>query len=49
MPATLTTHPPCVALHMQVDLNLKVVPFYIKRYHAPTIVLLRWKRCDDGL
>lgn len=32
-----------------VDLNIKIAPFYIKRYHAPTIVMLRWRRCEDGL
>jgi hypothetical protein len=32
-----------------VDLNIKMAPFYIKRYHAPTIVMLRWRRCQDGL
>lgn len=31
------------------DLNIKIAPFYIKRYHAPTIVMLRWRRCEDGL
>lgn len=32
-----------------VDLNIKVAPFYLKRYHAPTIVMLRWRRDKDGL
>jgi hypothetical protein len=32
-----------------LDLNLKVAPLYLKRYHAPTLVLLRFKTCEDGL
>eukprot|EP00775_Hariotina_reticulata_P007355 gene7355-7566_t len=32
-----------------VDLNLKLAPFFLKRYHAPTIVMLRFRRCSDGL
>eukprot|EP00878_Enallax_costatus_P045023 GHUV01053859.1.p1 GENE.GHUV01053859.1~~GHUV01053859.1.p1 ORF type:complete len:181 (-),score=57.66 GHUV01053859.1:87-629(-) len=32
-----------------VDLNIKLAPFYIKRYHAPTIVMLRLRKCPDGL
>jgi hypothetical protein len=32
-----------------VDLNLKLAPLYVKRYHAPTIVMLRWRQCEDGL
>jgi hypothetical protein len=32
-----------------VDLNIKLAPFYIKRYHMPTVVMLRFRRCEDGL
>lgn len=32
-----------------VDLNIKLAPLYLKRYHAPTIVMLRWRHCEDGL
>jgi hypothetical protein len=32
-----------------VDLNIKLAPFFIKRYHMPTIVMLRFRRCEDGL
>jgi hypothetical protein len=32
-----------------VDLNIKLGPFYIKRYHMPTIVMLRFRTCEDGL
>jgi hypothetical protein len=31
-----------------VDLNVAVAPFYYKRYHLPTIVLLDFRRCPDG-
>lgn len=32
-----------------VDLNIKLAPFFLKRYHAPTIVMLRIRKGDDGL
>lgn len=32
-----------------VDLNLKIAPLYLKRYHAPTLVMLSWRRDEDGL
>jgi hypothetical protein len=32
-----------------VDLNIKLAPFFIKRYHMPTIVILRFRTCEDGL
>jgi hypothetical protein len=38
--------------HMAIcwlDLNLKVAPLFIKRYHAPTVVVLRFRTCSDGL
>jgi hypothetical protein len=38
--------------HMAIcwlDLNLEVAPLYIKRYHAPTVVLLQFRTCEDGM
>ncbi|WIA20456.1 hypothetical protein OEZ85_004865 [Tetradesmus obliquus] len=32
-----------------VDLNLKLPPFFLRRYHLPTVVMLRFRHCEDGL
>jgi hypothetical protein len=32
-----------------VDLNIKLAPLYLRRYHAPTVVLLKLRKCPDGL
>lgn len=32
-----------------MDLNVKLAPFYWRRYHLPTVVVLAWRRDDDGL
>jgi hypothetical protein len=40
-----TTLPMVVFAHKQ----LKLAPFYLKRYHAPTVVMLKFRRCSDGL
>ncbi|KAF8057154.1 Ogd [Scenedesmus sp. PABB004] len=32
-----------------VDLNLRLPPLWLRRYHLPTVVLLKLRRGDDGL
>ena len=32
-----------------LDLNLKLAPLFIRRYHLPVVVMLRFRHCEDGL
>lgn len=32
-----------------LDLNIKLPPLFLRRYHLPTVVLLRFRRGADGL